>query len=501
VEERIAASTGDRLRRAAAAGKPPNEAALEMAVSPAPKAVGMHRRTWPRRLPGAPGRPWSRRALRPASSPGTPIDGGTSGEGEGTVSDTGGGEVAEDYSEAHRVRLRSVAGDGRPGEPSLGPHLAALAGPGAADASRGSSADDDSSRTTPPGTNPGGVPDEPVIDHRGEPPHATRPDAADDLPPVAPGPSVRSLMTPRTRWDEERPADVVQLATRSAGDRRREEGPRRLGVGTLPETPEPEDADGQSEDDSSTRGATPPLIQQPEGCEHSLSPNTGRMITLPKPRRGAVLITVATIVGILTVAGAALLRAGGVPDQTAPPPTLAPAAVDHVIIATWRGMGLPVSAVSGPFVMGETHVSGFTQTELGAAVAAAHLSVRLDPAAGPPTFEAVLEDQVVGDVDRMAAAVRNQYRAEATWEQQSASQPLAVTPGRLVGWRTDGDLGAGAVTVHLAVQDPAGARSDFAVPLRWTGGDWAVEAAESGPFFPVTALSGQYRSFATGEAL
>lgn len=417
--------------------------------------------------------------------------------------------MAEHDLEALRVRLQSGAQDGRPGEPRLGRHLAALAGAGSAAATRDSSAtEDDLPGAMRPGTPPDAVSEQPGFDHRPQPPHPTarRPVAADGLPPVAPGPSVRSLMAPRNPWDEGRAADVVPMPKRSAEDRRRQDGPRMLGVGALPETAELEDVEGHDGDDRAAGGTTAPCVHRPEGREdcdpramRSLRPSEARKGGLPLPRRSAAILLAATIVGILGIAGAALVRAADGPDHAVPLPTPTAVAAADVTMTTWRGMDLPVSAVAGPFVVGESHVSGFARTELGAAVAAAHLSVRLDPAAGPPTFEGVLEDQVVGDVDRMAAAVRSQYRAEATREQQAGRQPLPVTPGRLLGWRTDGDLGVGSVTVHLAVQPPAGARSDFAVPLRWSAGDWAVEAAESGPFFPVAALSGEYRAFETGE--
>ncbi len=111
--------------------------------------------------------------------------------------------------------------------------------------------------------------------------------------------------------------------------------------------------------------------------------------------------------------------------------------------------------------------------------------MRVDPTAGPEVFEPVLADQVVGARDRLADAVRA----------QSEAGPADGAPGSLLGWRLDGDPASSPVTAHLAVEHADGTRADYAIPLAWAAGDWRIDAPRSGPFFPITDLSGTYEPF------
>jgi hypothetical protein len=151
----------------------------------------------------------------------------------------------------------------------------------------------------------------------------------------------------------------------------------------------------------------------------------------------------------------------------------------------WHGIALPLSSSAGPAKLSDTRARGFVRSPLGAAIAAAHLSVRVDPAAGPEVFEPVLADQVVGHRNRLADAVRT----------QSEAGPADGAPGSLLGWRQDGDPASSSVTTHLSVEHADGTRADYAIPLAWVGGDWRIDAPSTGPFFPITALSGTYEPF------
>lgn len=202
--------------------------------------------------------------------------------------------------------------------------------------------------------------------------------------------------------------------------------------------------------------------------------------TAPRhPRRRRLLTAAAAGVLILGGAvGAAMVFHGD--NQKSQP-----AAVQQqgVQMRAWHGMGLPVSAAAGPQVFGD-RASGFARTELGAAIAAANLSVRLDPAAGARVYGPVLADQVTGDRERLARAL--------------ASQPAPTSPGEpgvLVGWRLDGDPASDPVLVHLGVRAADGSAADYAVALTWIDGDWQVQVPSSGQFFPVTAMTGAYRAF------
>ena len=135
-------------------------------------------------------------------------------------------------------------------------------------------------------------------------------------------------------------------------------------------------------------------------------------------------------------------------------------------------------------------VAGFAQSELGAAIAAAHLSVRVDPAVGQDVWGPVLAEQVVGDRDRLEAALKAQT-ADATADPGQ--------PGTLSGWRVEGDPTAGPVVAHLAVEGADGATADYAIPLAWADGDWALNIPASGAFFPVGDTSGAYAPFEGGR--
>lgn len=187
----------------------------------------------------------------------------------------------------------------------------------------------------------------------------------------------------------------------------------------------------------------------------------------------------------LVAAAVALLACSAVwwlrPAPTSPPALQPP----DVAMVDWRGIALPTSENDGPTELTDTRAKGFAPTALGAAIAAAQLSVRTDPAAGPEVFEPVLADQVVGNEQRLADAVRAQFDAGLN----------EGAPGTLLGWRVDGDPAAGSVTAHLAVQHADGTRADYAIPLAWVDGDWRIDVPDSGPFFPVTDLSGEYAPF------
>ena len=185
-------------------------------------------------------------------------------------------------------------------------------------------------------------------------------------------------------------------------------------------------------------------------------------------------------VGVLLLA----LAGFGVWWVTARPVSTAVNVSGDVSMVDWHGIALPVSATAGPAELTDTRAAGFVRTALGAAIAGTHLSVRLDPAAGPEVFEPVLADQVVGARDRLADAVRAQSEAGAADGE----------PGRILGWRVDGDPTSRRVTAHLAVEHADDTRADYAVPLAWGDGDWRIDATSSGPFFPITDLSGSYAS-------
>lgn len=206
-------------------------------------------------------------------------------------------------------------------------------------------------------------------------------------------------------------------------------------------------------------------------------------LATPKPRASVRrprvrLVGAALGLAVLVAAAAwwAVPRLGSATTQTPPP---------GVSMVVWQGMALPVSASDGPTMFTTTRVGGFARTDLGAALAAAHLSVRTDPVTGRAVFEPVLADQTVGARDRLATAVRDQSR----------TNPPAGAPGTLLGWRLDGDSESDRVTAHLAVEHADGTRADYAVAVAWVADDWRLDVPASGAFFPISALSGEYAPF------
>lgn len=195
------------------------------------------------------------------------------------------------------------------------------------------------------------------------------------------------------------------------------------------------------------------------------------------------------LVGLLCVGmavGMLLLRpTGGTPPAAAAAGS--PAAAPDVTWRDWHGISLPISAADGPATWGRDgdQVAGFAETRLGAAIAAAHLSVRVDPLAGEAVWRQVLDHQVAGDRARLAAAL----------EAADPSPSDAIEPGSLVGWRLDGDPASGDVAVHLGVAAADDSVRDYTVGLTWVGGDWALKIPASGPFFPIGQTMAPYAPF------
>jgi hypothetical protein len=85
----------------------------------------------------------------------------------------------------------------------------------------------------------------------------------------------------------------------------------------------------------------------------------------------------------------------------------------------WRrwndSVWLPYSPDAGPGRETGGLVSGFARTDLGAGLAAVHLSVRSTYYAGPTVFDATIEDQLTGrHRDALHAAVRAEYETNRT---------------------------------------------------------------------------------------
>lgn len=177
-------------------------------------------------------------------------------------------------------------------------------------------------------------------------------------------------------------------------------------------------------------------------------------------------------------------------EQTAPaqtPQTDVPA-VDVSTVA-WQGTLLPVSATAGPDEFSATRSAGFAPSELGAALAAVHLSARIDAYTGPAVFTPTIGDQVAGDTATLLRATTAAYTALAADAGITNGDPVPAPTGQVTGWHITGFDPAALTEVQLLVDTPDGASSVFTVAVQWVDGDWklAPPITPAGVAFTVTA--------------
>jgi hypothetical protein len=178
------------------------------------------------------------------------------------------------------------------------------------------------------------------------------------------------------------------------------------------------------------------------------------------PRRALGLLGATAAVVLLAVGGYTAVTTLG----TDPAPTASATAT-----ASWNGMALPAGP-DGPTDPAGDVASGFARTELGAAMAAAHLSVRIDPYAGPASFEPTISNQTYGgDPGALLAATRDRYTALG-----GDGGPIPTTTGQITGWRIDGWTPDAPTTVHLRVAGPSGTATDYGIAVVWVDGDYAL---------------------------
>ena len=150
----------------------------------------------------------------------------------------------------------------------------------------------------------------------------------------------------------------------------------------------------------------------------------------------------------------------------------------------YHGVELPSSPAAGPRDTSDGLASGFTDTPLGALLAALNIAVRANAQWGPGIYGPTIRDQVTGPD---AAALLS--GCEADYDQ--ASQAARITGGaplgnayvseeafRWVAW-TPSDA-----TVDLVSAGPGGQGTTVLATTRievvWSGGDWRVVAPPGG---------------------
>ncbi|WP_432976790.1 hypothetical protein [Dactylosporangium sp. CA-233914] len=223
----------------------------------------------------------------------------------------------------------------------------------------------------------------------------------------------------------------------------------------------------------------------------------------------AVALIVVAVVGVLV---ATVGRRGNpapapppaTPETTAPtgpqPGTTSPAALQWVTVA---GAHLPAGA-DGPRDTSAGRARGFARTPMGAVLAAAHITVRLSPQAGPSVFEPTLREQVVGsDAGRLLAAVDEEYRQLRAQFGVAPGEPAGQLYSTVTGYRI-GSATPDVVDVGLLIEGPSQSGPTLvalSAQMRWIGTDWALQAPSGGDWNTAAVLvstTAGYTGFPTG---
>jgi hypothetical protein len=233
------------------------------------------------------------------------------------------------------------------------------------------------------------------------------------------------------------------------------------------------------------------------------------------PRRA---LTAVAIVIAVAVAGLAVALAHDGRDSASPAPGRSPAApasapgfsaprLPQASLAGlqwtgYHGVRLPSSPAAGPRHTSGGLASGYSDTPLGALLAALNIAVRANAQWGPGIFGPTIRDQVTGpDAAALLASCQTAYA--------QASQSAHVTGGGPLGnafvaeeaFRWVSYTPADA-TVDLVSAGPgsqgATVRAVTQVQVTWNGADWKVIAPPGGDWgnsaAPLASLSG-YTTF------
>ena len=165
--------------------------------------------------------------------------------------------------------------------------------------------------------------------------------------------------------------------------------------------------------------------------------------------------------------------------------------VAGVRMANFHGVMLPVSAADGPRDRHRGLSSGYSDTPLGAVLAAVNIAVRATPQFGPRIFRPTIARQVTGpDTPALLASCASAYDQAARAANVGYGQPLgrvfvAEAGFRLVAWTP------AQATVDIASTGPGPqgmtVRAATRVGLEWLAGDWRVVAPPGGDWAAAAA--------------
>ena len=156
---------------------------------------------------------------------------------------------------------------------------------------------------------------------------------------------------------------------------------------------------------------------------------------------------------------------------------------------------LPESVTAGPRDTADGFASGFSDTPLGALLAALNIAPRSSWQFGPAVFQPVIEDQVTGQYqpDLYSSAIDD-------WETAGGQLPAGSVPGRQLGfaWQDYTPHSAAVTLLQSAVIGGSTVYTATEVQVQWSGGDWMIVAPDNGDWADATvqvASPGGYTLF------
>jgi len=164
----------------------------------------------------------------------------------------------------------------------------------------------------------------------------------------------------------------------------------------------------------------------------------------------------------------------------------------------YHGVELPSSPSAGPHDIGSGLASGYSDTPLGALLAALNIAVRANAQWGPGIFGPTIRDQVTGpDAAALLVGCQSAYSQAATAAHINGGQPLGdvLVTEQAFRWvlYTPADATVDLVSAGPGSQG-ATVRAVTQVQVTWDGTDWKVIAPPGGDWgnsaAPLASLGG-----------